>query len=195
MMPLSMRATRVSAMSQEITRIFLAMLGRAFPPEGAIHCRLRTKKGTVERAVPGCVVGPTIIPQCHARAGTNQLPCLGRRRGTPALFARAALATEINRPAPERAADGRTFGDGAGPGRSRRASLAIRLPETRPAGQREVYFAQRKAPPHASTLPLLPSGPGGFHVSTSAGPHAPFSAALQGLSNAWPPPRRAKKSP
>src|SRR5579863_99318 len=27
-----------------------------------------------------------------------------------------------------------------------------------------------KAPPHASALPLLPSGPGGVHASTSAGP-------------------------
>ena len=30
-----------------------------------------------------------------------------------------------------------------------------------------------KALPHASALPLLPSGPGGFHASTSAGPHGP----------------------
>src|SRR5260370_7817476 len=49
-MPLSMRATRVSAMSQEITRIFLAILGRAFPPEGAdrlqtSHTRKRRRSG------------------------------------------------------------------------------------------------------------------------------------------------------
>ena len=33
MMPFSMSATRVSAMSQEMTRMFLAIRSRAFPPE------------------------------------------------------------------------------------------------------------------------------------------------------------------
>ncbi len=41
-----------------------------------------------------------------------------------------------------------------------------------------------KALPHASTLPLLPSGPGGVHASTSAGPHAPSGDGLT-LSRSW----------
>ena len=76
--------------------------------------------------------------------------------------------------------------------------LLVGVAEVRPNGQRDALVRpalrkcsilaplerashchkRQKALPHASTLPLLPSGPGGVHASTSAEPHAPLSRRL-----------------
>src|SRR5260370_18848589 len=107
-MPLSMRATRVSAMSQEITRIFLAILGRAFPPEGAdrlqtSHTRKRRRSGGTGGRRESDRHPPLV---CASRNESTVLP-RAPPRGLPRFFARAALATGVNRPASKEAGGGR----------------------------------------------------------------------------------------
>ena len=216
MMPFSMRATRVSAISQEITRIFLAMLWRAFPPESSQDAACRRKQQRARGAArvdTRCAV-ETGIPDWRARDRTEQLLPRAPPPCTPALTGRAADGDDCSdrtSRAPTGGTDDRTFRDGAGPAYAsvpplpksladrsawpgdsswRRSGRQPRRAAGRRRGPGPPARGMGKALPHAFTLPLLPSGPGGFHASTSAGPHGPSANAPERSAPAAP--RRAK---
>jgi hypothetical protein len=129
----------------------------------------RAATETLGRRCPAITAG---IPHLRVRAGTGQVFAFGRRRGIHRRYARTApcdMCDFARAPRGRRARE--PFGT-RGPGRSH----VPRYPILRDTGNRSAWPARRwtKAPPHAFTLPLLPSGPGGVHASASAGPHGPM---------------------
>jgi len=145
-----MSATRVSGMSHDTTRIFLAILCRAFPPE--------SRKGlSVASALPRDCGSLAPMPRENrghpmsfartSRNGTSlclRAPPRHRRRTRQ----RGPLRQDVKvARTPKRAAGGRTFGT-RGPGQSHVPRYpALQIPETGAPGQPE----DRQRPRH--TLP------------------------------------------
>src|SRR5580704_13063626 len=87
MMPFSMSATRVSAMSQEMTRMFLAIRSGAFPPgAGCLQATRGAHRGHRLGDADGTNVETRRVDDDHPRrahASRNRATdCLGRRRDT-----------------------------------------------------------------------------------------------------------------